>query len=215
MTPGTTGPAPLTMGLDEAGRGPGLGQLVLCAVALDEEVGARLVAMGVRDSKAFGSSDKSKAVRARLAAEIERLAAFVGYEVCEVPEIDAYVSRGGLNELEREKAEALIRRAPACGRIIADGKTLFGPLTARYPALEAKDRAEAEHVAVAAASVCAKARRDALFAAIAERYAPDFGPLAGGGYVNPKTQAFIAEYRRRFGQLPPEARKSWPWPGIS
>jgi len=215
MNPGTSGRAPLTLGIDEAGRGPGIGPMVLCAVALDEDRGARLATLGVRDSKAFGSSDKSKAVRARLALEIERVALFVGYEVCEVPEIDVYVSRGGLNELEREKAAALIQRAPACARLIADGRTLFSPLAAAFPGLEAKDKADAEHVAVAAASVCAKARRDALFAAIAKRYEPDFGPLAGGGYVNPKTKAFIAEYVRRFGQLPPEARKSWPWPGIS
>ena len=215
MTSHTLNAPALTMGIDEAGRGPGIGQMVLCAVVLDGSAGSALSALGVRDSKAFGSSDKSKAIRARLAGEIERLAPFVAYEICEVPEIDVYVSRGGLNELEREKAEALIRRAPDCGRIIADGKTLFSPLITTYPQLLAMDKAEAGHVAVASASVCAKARRDALFAAIAKRYEPDFGPLAGGGYVNPKTQAFIAEYVRRFGQLPPEARKSWPWPGIS
>jgi hypothetical protein len=35
--------------------------------------------------------------------------------------------------------------------------------------------------------------------------------LRGGGYVNPPTCAFVAEFVRRHGHLPPEARKSWPW----
>jgi ribonuclease HII len=76
------------------------------------------------------------------------------------------------------------------------------------------DRAESAHTAVAAASICAKAMRDELFEAIAKHYEPEFGALRGGGYVNPATVAFVAEYVRRHGQLPPEARKSWPWRGV-
>jgi ribonuclease HII len=203
------------LGLDEAGRGPGLGPMVLCSVALDEQCAEHLTRLGVRDSKAYGSSDTSRTVRAQLAAQIEKCAAFVAYEVCEVDEIDRYVVRGGLNDLERVKAEMLFARAPSCTRIIADGRTLFSPLRVGYPHLEAVDRAESVHVAVAAASVCAKARRDTLFAEICARYQTDFGPLRGGGYMNPPTRAFVAEYFRRNGRLPPEARSSWPWPGIS
>ena len=92
---------------------------------------------------------------------------------------------------------------------------MFSPLAAELPGFEACDRAEAAHLAVAAASLCAKDLRDELFAAIASRYQEEFGELSGGGYVNPATRAFVAEYVRRHGCLPPEARKSWPWPGIT
>jgi ribonuclease HII len=91
---------------------------------------------------------------------------------------------------------------------------MFTPLAAKYPNLEAVDRAESAHMAVAAASICAKALRDELFGAIAARYQPEFGALRGGGYVNPATLAFVAEYVCRHGKLPPEARKSWPWRGV-
>ena len=91
---------------------------------------------------------------------------------------------------------------------------MFSPLAVEFPRLEARDRAEAAHLAVAAASVCAKALRDDLFERIAARYQTEFGVLRGGGYVNPATCAFVAEYVRRHGRLPPEARKSWPWRGI-
>jgi ribonuclease HII len=189
--------------------------MVLAAVALDNVSEVLLAQAGVQDSKVFGSSSAGRQARAQLAALIREHAPFVSVEICNVAEIDAYVARSALNQLERERARLLIRRAPACARIIADGRTLFAPLAAEFPNLEAVDRAESAHTAVAAASICAKTLRDELFEAIARRYEPAFGALRGGGYVNPATVAFISEYVRRHGQLPPEARKSWPWRGVT
>jgi ribonuclease HII len=205
----------LVLGIDEAGRGPGLGPMVLAAVALDDETASFLAEAGIRDSKAFGSGSAARQTRARLAALIHDRAAWSATEVCEVAEIDAHVARGALNELERQRARRLIRRAPAHARIIADGRALFSPLAAEFSAFESHDRAESLHVAVAAASVCAKALRDRLFSEIAEGYRAEFGELRGGGYVNPATCAFVSEYVRRRGCLPPEARQSWPWRGIA
>jgi ribonuclease HII len=204
----------LVLGIDEAGRGPGIGPMVLAAVALDDVSEALLAQAGVRDSKIFGSGTAGRQARARLAALIREHAPFTSIEICDVSDVDAYVARSALNQLERERASLLIRRAPSCSRIIADGRTLFSPLAAEFAHIEAVDRAEAAHTAVAAASICAKALRDDLFEAIALRYRPEFGALRGGGYVNPATLAFVAEYVRRHGRLPPEARKSWPWRGV-
>jgi ribonuclease HII len=203
----------LVLGIDEAGRGPGLGPMVVAAVALDERAARLLAERGVRDSKAFGSTDKARAKRAELRLAVQELAIWVGLEVCSVATIDDHVSRGELNLLERTCAVRLIEGAPTCARVIADGRTLFSPLQARYPHLEACDHGESAHVAVAAASICAKTQRDALFAEIALRYLAEFGPLRGGGYLNPPTRAFVTEYVRRHGHLPPEARRTWPWPG--
>jgi ribonuclease HII len=201
----------LVLGIDEAGRGPGIGPMVLAAVALDDVSATFLAQAGVRDSKAFGAGAAAQRRRADLADVIRERALWTAVEICEVEEIDAYVTRGALNHLERKHARLLIQRAPACSRIIADGRTLFSALTAEFANLEAHDRAEAVHTAVAAASVCAKAERDRLFAAIASRYQCDFGTLRGGGYVNPPTCAFVEKFVQRHGHLPPEARKSWPW----
>jgi ribonuclease HII len=204
----------LVLGIDEAGRGPGIGPMVLAAVALDDVAEASLAQAGVRDSKVFGSTATGRQARARLADLIRASAPFVSVEICEVSDVDTYVSRSALNQLERERASLLIRRAPSCSRIIADGRTLFSPLAAEFAHLEAVDRGESAHLAVAAASICAKALRDELFEAIALRYLPEFGALRGGGYVNPATVAFVMKYVSRHGHLPPEARKSWPWRGV-
>jgi ribonuclease HII len=203
----------LVLGIDEAGRGPALGAMVLAAVALDPVGARRLSRAGVTDSKAFGAGPAAHAARSQLVALIERTAAWHAIEVCDVEVVDSYASRGLLNVLERECAARLVERAPPCRRIIADGQTLFGPLRASIPALEARDRAETIHVAVAAASVCAKVRRDELFACIAARYEEALGPVRGLGYTNAATRAFARKFIRLHGHLPPEARSSWPWRG--
>ena len=168
--------------------------MVLAAVAVDDVSEKLLEKAGVRDSKDFGSSVTGQKTRARLAEIIRENAVWTSFEVCEVPDVDAYVARSALNELERERAAHLIRRAPACRRIIADGRALFAPMVGEFRHLEAVDRAEAEHISVAAARICAKALRDQLFEAIALRYEPDFGALRGGGYVNRATLGFVSEY---------------------
>src|SRR5512147_904057 len=113
--------------------------MVVAAVALDERAAHLLAERGVRDSKAFGSTDKARAKRAELRLAVQDLATWVGLEVCSVETIDEHVSRGALNLLERSCAVRLIERAPACARIVADGRTLFSPLQARYAHLEACD----------------------------------------------------------------------------
>lgn len=202
----------LVLGLDEAGRGPALGPLVLAAVALDAAAARRLARLGVTDSKRFGAGARAHRERSRLVSVIESCAAFVGVELCDVAAVDAAVTRGQLNALERERARRLLRAAPPARRMLADGARLFGPLEREFPGLRARDGAESLHVAVAAASLVAKVRRDELFACIAARYAREFGPLGGGGYVNAATRAFTQAFRKRHRALPPEARASWPWP---
>ena len=202
----------LVLGIDEAGRGPALGAMVLAAVALAPQASRRLSRAGVADSKSFGAGPDAHAARVEMVRVIRESATFIAIEVCDVETIDAYVARGALNVLERERAERMIRLAPACKRIIADGRNLFAELCATFANMEAIDRGEEHHVAVAAASICAKVRRDELFACIAARYAHEFGPVGGHGYTNAATRLFTRAYVRKYGRLPPEARQSWPWP---
>jgi ribonuclease HII len=129
--------------------------------------------------------------------------------VIDVAEIDRRVASHQLNRLEREYAAAIISRSAPADRIFADGERLFAALSDDYPNLSARDRAEEHHVAVAAASVIAKVRRDELFHCIARRYEPEYGPLGGGGYDNAATHSFLRAYVDRNGRLPPEARHSW------
>lgn len=206
---------PLTLGIDEAGRGPVLGPMVMAAVGLDTRGARLLTRAGLRDSKIFGASDRGRQRRSELAALVRELAVHVEVRVVEVVEIDRRVRRKELNLLEREVAEELIARAPRVDRIIADGERLFRPLCVRHGNLSACDKAESLHASVAAASILAKTRRDELIHAILQRYQPLFGDIRGGGYGNEATRRFLRAYARRFGRLPPEARRSWPYPYLA
>ena len=215
--PRGTNPIPnrLTLGIDEAGRGPAIGPMVMAAVAIDSRTAASLTRKGLRDSKAYGAGEDAHAIRKELAAEIRVRAKFVMTIEVEHHEIDQRVCRGELNVLERELAAKLIEQAPACDKIIADGKRMFAALGARYSQFISVDHAEDAHAAVAAASVVAKVIRDDRFNAIKQRYEPELGTIAGGGYANAATRKWLRAYVERYGRLPDEARMSWPYPHLA
>ncbi len=202
-----------TLGIDEAGRGPVLGPLVMAGVCLRTRAAASLTRAGVVDSKNFGAGPDAHALRSALAVKVRALAESVVVRVVEVRTIDRRVRRHELNVLEREQATEIIGESAPAKRIIADGARMFAPMKVHFPPLEARDRAEEHHVAVAAASIIAKVRRDELFHGIRQLYEPEFGPIAGGGYENAATHRFLRAYVERHGRLPPEARRSWSWAG--
>jgi ribonuclease HII len=207
-------PNRLTLGIDEAGRGPAIGPMVMAAVAIDSRTAALLTRKGLRDSKTYGAGDDAHAIRTELAAEIRSRAKFVMTIEVEHTEIDERVMRNELNVLERELAIKMIESAPSCDKIIADGKRMFSALCLRYAHFVSCDHAEDAHASVAAASVVAKALRDERFNRIRARYEPELGPIAGGGYSNAATRAWVRAYVERYRRLPDEARRSWPHPYV-
>lgn len=207
-------PNRLTLGIDEAGRGPAIGPMVMAAVALESRHAAVLTRKGLSDSKTYGAGDDAHAVRSELAAEIRKRATFVATIEVEHSTIDERVLRGELNVLERELATGLIEQAPAVDKIIADGKRMFFALGQRFSNFQSHDRAEEVHASVAAASVIAKVLRDERFLQIKRRYETDFGPITGGGYANAATRRWVRAYVERHGKLPDEARRTWPYPFV-
>lgn len=208
----------VTLGIDEAGRGPSIGPMVMAAVALDTRAAAALTRAGLSDSKSYGAGDEAHAIRCTLAEQVRARAAFVMTIEVEHTEIDERVARNELNMLEREVAIRLIERAhdelDQVDRIIADGKRMFFALGQRFERFESHDRAEEKHAAVAAASVVAKVLRDERFAQIRQRYESELGPITGGGYANAATRRWIRAYVERYGRLPDEVRRSWPHPYV-
>lgn len=206
----------ITLGVDEAGRGPVIGPMVMAVVALDSKAAASLSRSGLRDSKSFGAGDDAHAIREELGAKIREKASFVQLEIACHETIDARVTRNELNVLEREIAvrliDAAMREVRSIDRIVADGKRMFAPLAQRYTCFESRDRAEDHHASVAAASVIAKVERDRQFHAIRARYSDEFGEIAGGGYANAATRRFLRAYAERHKSLPAECRRSWPYP---
>jgi len=202
----------LVLGIDEAGRGPVIGPLVLCGVWVRPARRRALMELGVRDSKAFGSSRRARQRRTQLSHQIREAAACVVLLTVEAGEVDRRARIGELNLLERELAAAVIEAGPSAARITADGQRLFGAMTRRYPARRAQDRADASSPEVAAASVVAKAERDRRFGEIVAAWSEQGEELGGGGYPNRVTASNLRDYFARHGQLPEEVRHSWSWP---
>ena len=73
-----------TLGIDEAGRGPLLGPMVLAAVCVTPRAAAALTRLGVRDSKAFGAGLEAHEARCKLAAALHARADSVHLSVFEV-----------------------------------------------------------------------------------------------------------------------------------
>lgn len=210
---GATAPlmAPFHLGIDEAGRGPVIGPLVLSGVWVRPDRARKLCDLGVRDSKSFGSSARSRRHRAALAEQIRRVASCVVVLSVDAAEVSRRVRLGELNLLEQELAAVIITSGPPARRVLADGARLFGVLRQRFPQLRALDRADQLHPCVAAASIVAKVERDALYQSIVEGFEAELGPIRGGGYVNQETARFLRAYFERFGELPPHVRESWDW----
>ena len=123
-----------TLGIDEAGRGPVLGPMVMAGVCVRTRSAAALTRAGVVDSKAFGVGPDAHARRTELAARVRAVAESVVVRVVDVATIDRRVRLHELNVLEREQATEIIEGSAPARRIVADSARMFGPLQGPLPA---------------------------------------------------------------------------------
>ena len=82
----------------------------------------------------------------------------------------------------------------------------------RWAHVERRSGAEAARCSAELAQAQAElaglyAELDRLLAPYQERY----GPIGGGGYPNPATEAFLVAFFARERALPPGVRRSWSW----
>ncbi len=197
----------IELGIDEAGRGPILGPLVMAGILVPEDKKEMLREWGIDDSKSFGSGKKAKQIRNDLAGKI---ADTFRYKIVVISshEVDDYVEKHSLNYLEQKKAMEIIDALPS-DKVVLDGQNLFGPITNEK--IFAFNKADQTYVSVGAASVLAKAERDRLFELICGDFEHEFGEIKGGGYANKKTLEFVDWYLKKNGELPPFYRKSYQW----
>jgi ribonuclease HII len=195
----------MIVGVDEAGRGPVLGPLVVGSVAVSERAD---LPDDVDDSKALTAE-----TRERLAGSLQDTAAVETATVSvDPPTIDE--SEATMNELTRvaqiRVIDAIVAdgatvrvdagdvAADRCGRRIAAGIAADVDVIAEHGADEC-------HAVVGAASVLAKVERDAAMAELAT----DYGEVGSGYPSDPTTREFLADYVAENEALPSFARESW------
>jgi len=193
------------LGVDEAGRGPVLGPLVVAGVAVESDVALRH--MNVRDSKKL-SPEKREA----LAPEIEKCATW-DLLVISAEEIDMMRAEMSLNDFEAKLFAQLIERLHPDTAYVdaADVDEIeFKRCVQRELrfAVEVVSQHNADELfpVVSAASILAKVRRDREMRVIEE----EIGDTIGSGYSSdPDTIAFLEKWIKKKGTLPPHTRTSW------
>ena len=193
------------LGIDEAGRGPVIGPLVVAGVLVQSERElAELEALGVRDSKAL-----TRPQRQALAREIEKIAR-VELKIIPARALDAR----GVTTVELEAMAQILRKVrPRTALIdapVAPGAipSFKGALRRALPfdcELVVENKADARYPLVAAASIVAKVQRDREMARLRRRY----GERLGWGYPSePGVRAFLRRCAER-GEFPDCVRRRW------
>jgi len=183
------------LGIDEAGRGPVIGPLVMVGFMIDEEKEEELRKIGAKDSKQL-----SREKREELAEKLKKMGKIV-IKVIHPWQIDAE----NINKLERQAAREIILEAEP-DLVIIDGfeKNLDKKLGVKAKVI-AEPKADVNYAVVSAASIIAKVTRDAMIEELKEKYG-DFG----SGYPgDEKTVRFVEQLVKKHKKLPEFVRKSW------
>ncbi len=201
-------------GIDEAGRGPVIGPLIIGCVVLDEKGAKELKKLNVRDSKKVAPSRRKK-----LEPEIKKHA--LEWSLVEITpsEIDILRKRHSLNAIEAMKvAELILTLKNVPDKIYVDAvdngadfyrQRVLKFLTAKdnefiIPEIISEHKADDKYIEVAAASILAKVERDRIIECIQQEHG-DFG----SGYPSDERTCDFIKKLIREGQIPEFVRKSW------
>ncbi len=203
----------LIAGIDDAGRGPVIGPLVIAGILIQDHQVPVLDAIGARDSKALTPRRRSS-----LAKQIRKIA--VKHKIVELSprEIDEVVLNGRrlrrLNWLEAQAmAEVIQGLHPDVAYVDASdvlekrfGEQIRGLLTFDVEVVS-EHHADAKYPVVSAASIIAKTHRDEVISGL-RKIVGDFG---SGYSSDPKTRQFLRDWFRDQGdqKLPDFVRRSW------
>lgn len=195
----------MIVGVDEAGRGPVIGPLVVAGVAIESDVPLRQ--LNVRDSKKL-----SPERREALAPEIERLVKSV-LVVIPAERIDEKRAEMSLNDFEAKLfAEVIEKLRPETAYVDAvdvDEIEFKRSVQREIPfdvEIVSQHNADELFPVVSAASILAKVYRDRAMREIEQ----EMGAPVGSGYASdPDTIGFLERWIRANGSLPPHTRASW------
>jgi len=203
----------LICGIDEAGRGPVLGPLVMAGVMIRKEDSVRLKELGVKDSKLL-----TKEKREELFDKIKKIAE--KFEIVSVSpsEVDAALSSVSLNLnwLEAQVSAKIVNKLDP-DKVILDCPSVNVLAYEEYfkrqlvnsvrsnVSLIVEHKADLNYVVVGAASILAKVTRDRFIEESKKKLRVDFG----SGYMSDeKTQVFLKENfnNKEYSEL---FRKKW------
>ena len=194
------------LGIDEAGRGSVLGPMVIAGVIIPEKMDRVLERMGVKDSKRLSPNRRTILSR--------KLKKMFEYELVVISalEIDQMRADGiNLNDIEKNAMRDLIIRLNPQKAIVdaVDVKAeRFQNSLCETTGIDvvAEHKADDKYIEVSAASIIAKAERDAQIAEINKDYIK-MGGIGSGYPSDPTTKEFLTNYT--YDEMPDFVRRSW------
>lgn len=194
-------------GIEEAGRGPVMGPMVMAGCTIDAGKVAKLQAIGVKDSKLL-----TPIQREDMFEKIKEVVDSYEILVLSVADVDAALMSDSLNLnwLEAETSATLIN-ALQPDKAILDCPSPNLKAYADYVRerltkpveLVAEHKADVNYPIVSAASILAKVTRDREIAKMRKEVGVDFG---SGYQTDPKTIKFLQE---NWDKHPKLFRKTW------
>ncbi|MFP3132083.1 MAG: ribonuclease HII [Candidatus Nanopusillus sp.] len=193
------------LGIDEAGRGPVIGPMVIAGYCIDEEKIELLKSLGVRDSK-----ELTRKQREEIYDEIIKLTDKYKYIIIGPKTIDHYVYKNRLNYLEFENMVKIIEEIKP-NTVIIDSPLVNTKKVIEYiknnlkinVKIIAENKADKNYPVVSAASIIAKVIRDKEIDKIEKKININFG----SGY--PSDERTIKAIKENYEILKDYIRESW------
>ena len=193
------------LGIDEAGRGPCVGSLVMCGYLIDEKNSKKLKKMGVKDSKLLSAGKREE-----LFPQLQKIAKDYAILQASAKDIDKLRNVSNLNKYEIKRMIELIEFFNP-DKVIIDAleqeESFYNKISSRVDGtiLIAENFADKKYVEVGAASILAKVTRDNEINNLHKVYG-DFG----SGYPSdPLTIKFLKDWIKKNKDFPDCVRKSW------
>lgn len=198
-------------GVDDAGRGPVIGPLVIAGIVVEEEKIDDLRKLGVKDSKMLLAE-----TRTRLSKEIPGIVESHHVVELSAHELDRIVNRAPkfqrLNLLEaKAMAEVIEKLKPDVAYVDSSDtrperfKNNIRDCLSFAPRIVSEHKADINYPVVSAASIMAKVHRDGRIEEIKREY----GEVGSGYAHDPTTAKFLRDYYSEHGDFPPIVRRSW------
>ncbi|MEI6092230.1 MAG: ribonuclease HII [bacterium] len=191
------------MGIDEAGRGPVLGPMVVAGVAFDRASDDFFKAYGVKDSKQLSTKKRTE-----IFSLIEEEASWYKIAVIWPETVDHFVASNGLNNLECDVMAELIDSIGVKTCVYVDSPLkpeVFTRMLYSRSKIQSQInccfKADTIYPVVSCASILAKVTRDRII----EELKSEFGDFGSGYPADEKTRNFLYNMK----EAPFFVRKSW------
>lgn len=197
----------IVCGIDEAGRGPVIGPIVICGVTIKEGDEDKLSKLGVKDSKLLTPQKREELFPKIIAIVKDYKIEIVGPDKIDAVLNDPHLN---LNWLEALVSAKIINQLKP-DKVILDCPSTNTKAYSDYVRKEldndciivAEHKADVNYPVVSAASVLAKVTRDKEI----EKIKKIIGVNFGSGYpADPSTQEFL---KKNYNKYPDIFRKTW------